>query len=97
MTNVGDDGLGEGGTTNSVGIGAEPDGLRGLMINHMPDRSPSTFDISDTADFLAFCIESHETVGVYSGFHKPNPVFIVDGHAVGPCVFASRYPPFFHL
>ena len=97
ITNVGDDGLRKCGAGDGVGVGAEPDGLRGLVINHMSYGSPSTFNISHADDFLSCGIESHEAIWVQAGFYKPHTVFIIDGHAIRPCVFASGRLPFFHL
>ena len=59
--------------------------------------SPSAFDIGDADDVFAFGVETHEAVWVQAGFDKPHTVFIIDGHAVWPRVFASRHPPFFYL
>ena len=89
--------LRKGGAADGVGIGAEPDGLRGLVVDHMSYGSPSTFDVGDADDLFGFGVESHEAIRVQPGFYKPHSVLIVDGHAVRPCVFASRRSPFFHL
>ena len=58
------DGLGEDGAGNGVGVGAEPDGLRGLVVDHVPDGSPSTFDVGDADDCFRCCVESHEAIGM---------------------------------
>ena len=81
--------LGEGGAGDGVGVGAEPDGLRGLVVDHMTDGSPSTFDVGDTDDLFGFGVESHQTIRVHPGFYQPHSVLIVDRHAVGPCVFSA--------
>jgi hypothetical protein len=47
-----------------VGIGVKPDSLSGLIVNHMPYRSPSTFNVGDADDFLGCGVESHEAVRV---------------------------------
>ncbi len=59
-----DDGLGEGDSADGVGIGAEPDGLSGLMVEHMPDCSATTFDLGDTDDLFGFRIKPYQTIGM---------------------------------
>ncbi len=56
--------LGNLGAADRVGIGAEPNGLRGLVVDHMSDGSPSTFDIRDADDFLGFSVKSHKAIGI---------------------------------
>jgi hypothetical protein len=56
--------LGNLGSSDGVGIGAEPDGLCGLVVDHMSDGSPSTFDIRDANDFLGFSVKSHKAIGI---------------------------------
>ena len=64
MTNVGNDGLGKGGAGDGVGVGAEPNGLRGLVVDHMSYGSPSTFNIGDADEFLGSGVEAHEPIWV---------------------------------
>ena len=55
----GNEGLGEGGAPDRVGVSTKPDRLRRLMIDHMPDGSPSTLDVSDADDLFGFGIETY--------------------------------------
>src|SRR5680860_95563 len=89
--------LGNLGATDGVGIRAEPNSFGWLMIDHMTDSSPTTWDIGETHERLGSCVESDEAIGVRAGFHEPHPVLIIDGHPVWLGIGFSWRQPFLNI
>ena len=81
------------GLSNRVGIGSEPDGVRALFIEHVPDRATAASDLGDGEELFGDRIEAHELVGLHSGLHEPDAVRGVDGHGVRPRLRSGRIVP----
>ena len=85
------------GASNSVRVGAEPHLTRRRVVEHMPHRAASAFDLGDAEELEPFGIESDEAVRLDPRLDKPEPIAFVYHHAVGSALRGRRGRPLVDL
>jgi hypothetical protein len=77
----------DGCTGNGIRIRPEPEGSCGLVEEHMAHTPPTALDVRSAKELPPAWVEAYEAVGLWTGFHKPETIAVVNGHSIRTRVY----------